>query len=71
MSEAAALATNLLPVRRRALQAGGGALLLCAVGWIFTPDAFYRAYLFAWIFFMGITLGSLAWVMMHHLVGGG
>ena len=57
--------------RRLALLTGAGGLLLCIIGWIFSAEAFYRSYLFAWVFFVGITAGSMAWTMMHHLVGGG
>lgn len=56
---------------RQSLRIGGGALGLCAIGWIFSAEAFFRAYLFAYLLFLGITLGSMAWVMIHHLVGGG
>ena len=37
------------------------------------PDAaadFYKAYLFAWLFFLGISLGAMMAVMIHHLTGG-
>ncbi len=58
-------------VMQLSLRIGAGALLLCLVGWIFSAEAFFRAYLFAYLFFLGMTLGSMAWVMVHHLVGGG
>src|SRR5437870_1073520 len=57
--------------RTLALLVGAAALLLCGIGWLINAAAFARAYLFGYLFFLGITLGSLAWVMMHHLVGGG
>lgn len=71
MNEIEPLPLLFLRVRRAALLTGAAALMLCAIGWIFSPQAFYRAYLFAWLFYLGITLGSMAWVMIHHLVGGG
>jgi hypothetical protein len=49
-------------------------IVLCLIGWITpapTRDAFYRAWLYAWFFFTGLSLGCMAWVMIHHLVGGG
>ena len=32
--------------------------------------AFYKGYLFAWLFFLGMSLGAMTAVMVHHLVGG-
>lgn len=34
------------------------------------PVAFYRAYLFGWTFVLGLSLGGMALVMIHHLTGG-
>jgi hypothetical protein len=31
-------------------------------------EAYFRAYLFSWLFCLGLSLGSLMWVMMHHLM---
>src|SRR5207253_1728808 len=31
---------------------------------------FFRAYLVAWLFVLGLSLGSLVLVMVHHLTGG-
>src|SRR5208282_661383 len=31
-------------------------------------EAYFRAYLFSWIFCLGLSLGSLMWMMMHHLM---
>ena len=31
---------------------------------------FFRGYLFAYVFFTGLSLGCLAVVMLHHLTGG-
>jgi hypothetical protein len=58
-------------VRGLALVAGAVAIVLCLIGWVVNPAAAARAYLFAYLFVLGLALGSLAWVMMHHLVGGG
>lgn len=49
---------------------GGVALVLCVVGWIFSPRSFYPAYLCAWLFWLALSLGSLAFVMLHHMTGG-
>ena len=46
-------------------------LVLCVLGLIFSPGTFLHSYLFAFMFWFGITLGSTAWLMGHHIVGGG
>jgi hypothetical protein len=65
------LPPGFLRFRVMALLVGVIGLALSAAGWLMRPDAFARAYLFGYLFFLGLTLGSLAWVMIHHLVGGG
>jgi len=57
-------------IRRPALVAGVVALAACAAGAVATPGAFFRGYLFAYVFFTGLSLGCLAVVMLHHLTGG-
>lgn len=42
----------------------------CVMGWITAPRDFFVAYLFAEVFFVGLSLGSLAILMIHHLTGG-
>ena len=62
--------TELQPLRRRALAVGALALVLCLIG-IFTDHGqFFRSYLIAYMFWLGIPLGCLGIVMIHHLVGG-
>ncbi|HEV3331362.1 MAG TPA: hypothetical protein VG096_10295 [Bryobacteraceae bacterium] len=41
-----------------------------AAGWATNPVQFYRSYLWAYIFFVGISAGSLAWLMTQYLTGG-
>jgi hypothetical protein len=53
-----------------ALVVGVVAAIVSVIGAIFTPTAFFRAYLFSYVFFLGIPLGALALVMIHHLTGG-
>ncbi len=57
-------------LRRPALAAGVIALVACAAGAIASPGAFFRGYLFAYVFFTGLSLGCLAIVMLHHTTGG-
>jgi MFS family permease len=56
--------------RRKALIAGGVGLVLCAVGFVFDRDQFFRSWLIAYLLFLGIALGSMAFVMINHLSGG-
>ena len=42
----------------------------CVIGWVTTPRDFFVAYLFGHFFFLGLSLGSLGLLMIHHLTGG-
>lgn len=53
-----------------ALTVGIVGLAACALGAFRNPGAFFPSYLFGYLFWLGIALGSLAIVMLHHLVGG-
>jgi hypothetical protein len=65
------LADALGRVRLVSLAAGVAGALLCAAGWAFFPHEFFPAYLVAFLFWLGISLGALAVVMLHQLTGGG
>ena len=56
--------------RKRAFAVGFIALLVCAGGALIQPQPFFSAYLSAYIFWVGIPVGCLALLMLHHLVGG-
>jgi hypothetical protein len=56
--------------RKRALAVGFIALLVCVGGALIQPQPFFSAYLSAYIFWVGIPVGCLALLMLHHLVGG-
>jgi hypothetical protein len=45
-------------------------LIACVVGWVMEPSQFYRSYLVGYFFWFGISLGSLALLMVQHLTGG-
>ncbi len=70
MSTTQALPAGLDRVRWGALIAGVVGLALCGLGAMTGPVQFYRSYLMAYTFWIGIALGSTAIVMLHHLVGG-
>ncbi|MFQ5960602.1 MAG: hypothetical protein ACE5MG_04340, partial [Candidatus Methylomirabilales bacterium] len=58
-------------IQHRSLIAGGVGLGLCLLGAFLNPEQFFRSYLLAYLFWIGIALGSFAIVMLHHLTGGG
>ncbi len=65
------IAPNLgrLPARYALL---GAVLLACGlIAGLGDSSAFYRAYLIAYLFWIGVTLGCLALLMLQHLTGGG
>ena len=43
---------------------------LCVVGYFLHPGQFFRSYLMAYMFWLGVVLGCLTLLMLHHLVGG-
>lgn len=57
-------------LQRRSLLVGVVALGICVGGAFLSVDAFFQAYLAAYQFFLGIALGSMVIVMIHHLTGG-
>ncbi|MBI4264379.1 MAG: hypothetical protein HY657_08380 [Acidobacteria bacterium] len=56
--------------RSRAFTAGAVGLVACAIGFATDRDHFFRAWLIAYLLFLGIALGSMALVMIQHLSGG-
>lgn len=56
--------------RRWPLAAGIVATALVVMGAFSDPQEFFRAYLFTYVFVLGLPLGSLALVMVHELIGG-
>jgi hypothetical protein len=45
-------------------------LLACIIGAPFSPSQFFRAYLAAYLFYLGIGLGSFGILMIYYLTGG-
>ncbi len=56
--------------RQTALAAGVVGLVACAIGFAVDRNHFFRAYLVGYLFWLGIALGSLALMMVHHQSGG-
>jgi hypothetical protein len=57
-------------IQQRALMIGAVGLILCVVGAIFRPAQFLQSYLFAYLFTLGLALGSMAILMLQYLTGG-
>jgi hypothetical protein len=70
--------SNLPPPRReeldrwqwRALAAGVVALLACVAGAFFSPGQFFRSYLTAYLYYLGLPLGCMSILMIYYLTGG-
>ena len=56
--------------RSTALVVGAAGVVLCALGAFVNPSGFFRAYLVGYMFWTGVSVGSLALMMLHHLTGG-
>jgi hypothetical protein len=56
--------------RTRCLAIGAVALMVCIVGGLFNADQFYRAYIWCYMFFIGLPLGMTALLMLQYLTGG-
>ena len=57
------------PIASRSSAVAGLAGLPAAAGWLW-PSRFFPAYLVGFLFWVGIALGCLSLLMLHHLVGG-
>lgn len=70
MTVADELQTPLSKLRGVSLLAGLAGGAACIAGAWYYPEQFYSAYLVAWLFWLGVSLGSLAIALLHHLTGG-
>ena len=71
MTLSESLRSQIENVGRRALPIGMLVLGGCALVGLKFHDAFLQSYLQAFIYWVGISCGSLVFLMIHHLVGGG
>ena len=68
MNETLLLRINRL--QRLALIVGAISAVVCVVGACVNLRQFLISYLFAWLFWLGLSLGCLCVAMIHHLTGG-
>jgi len=57
-------------LEKRALVVGVLGLIGCILGWIISPEIFFRSYLVGFLAVLGLSLGSLGLLMLQHLTGG-
>src|ERR1700719_2728252 len=57
-------------LQQRALIVGVIGVVLCAIGYVKSPESLLHSYLLAFIFILGLSLGSLGLLMLQHLTGG-
>jgi hypothetical protein len=60
-------AAHSLVIAVLAIAAGG---VVGWLGWTRAPEQFYYSYLVAWLYWAGLSLGSLAVLLLHNLTGG-
>jgi hypothetical protein len=64
------LIPELAGLQRRLLIAGAAGAVISVIGWFVDATQFFASYLMAYMFVLGLTLGSLALGMVHQLSGG-
>jgi hypothetical protein len=69
--ERSSVTPELSRIQLAAIVVGVVGVLLCVLGVFLDPQQFFYSYLFAWHFWLGLSLGSMAWLMVHFLAGGG
>jgi hypothetical protein len=62
---------SLKRLRQIALVVGALFIAIMLVGYLLNPVQFFHSYVFAFCFWTGISVGSLALLMLQHLSGGG
>src|SRR4029450_10719129 len=62
---------DLRRLRQRSLIVGIVFLVILFIGVFINRDEFHQAYLFAFTFWIGLSVGSLALLMLQYLTGGG
>src|SRR5712692_10297269 len=58
-------------IQRRSLAVGLIFAVIAVAGAFARPDEFFRGYLLGYMAWLGVTLGSMAILMIRHLTGGG
>jgi hypothetical protein len=64
------LEANIKSLRTKAGAVGVIALILTIVGAFLDPGQFFRSYLWAYVFWLGLSVGCMTWLMVQYLSGG-
>jgi len=57
-------------LQQRALIVGVVGAVVCLIGWLKWPAQFFHSYLVAFLFVLGLSLGSMGLLMLQHLTSG-
>ncbi len=63
-------AADLARFKSRAIAVGVAGIAASAIGFVVNRPVFFQSYLIAYVFWMGITMGSLALLMLQYLTAG-
>ena len=69
-TESTPLSERFSQIQRAALIIGVLGLALCVLQLFRNPEAFFESYLFAFLFWNGLVVGSLGIMLMHNVTGG-
>jgi len=70
MEKSENIESQLGALQKKSLVIGVVALAACAFGAFSNSEQFYQSYLFGYLFWIGIALGSIALLSLHHMVAG-
>jgi hypothetical protein len=70
MTPGASAATQIAQWQRISLVVGIAATVLAITGFILDHEQFLRSYLFGYLYWLGMAVGCLGILLMHHTVGG-
>jgi len=65
------LKSQLHGLQKKTLLVGILGLAACVIGAFLNPEQFYQSYLFGYLFWIGLPLGSIVLLSLHHMVAGG
>jgi len=65
-----ALEQEIIRWRDRSMAVGIAGVVLTGFGIFVSPNQFYRSWLWSYVFVLGLSVGSMAWLMLQYLTGG-
>src|SRR5438270_13994854 len=61
---------SIFHARRFAFAVGLAGLIACVIGWLANAREFFLGYLFGFLVWLDLALGSSGFLLVHHLTGG-